>query len=268
MNRRHRTTRGFTLIELLVVVAIIVALLAILLPSMNKAFEVANRAVCGSNQHQTHNAHLAWVSDHMGEFVAGQPVYDPAGSNSGGTGHYAVWFRGWNGSKNQEYGGSYTKHGALVRRGYLPDGKTFYCPSWTGTIGWQKSGSAHTGTPGGGWFEDEADVPASQSWMQTTYHYNSTFGYEQSPSLSGWRAPRITDSGSAALMADAFSDPIRGVDQHHGDGYNVLNLGGAVAYYSDPDHEIRDLNGGSTYHAGTANFQIFQAPAWRMLIGR
>lgn len=42
--------RGFTLIELLVVVAIIVVLLALLVPALDRAMESANRAVCGAHQ--------------------------------------------------------------------------------------------------------------------------------------------------------------------------------------------------------------------------
>ena len=41
--------RAFTLIELLVVVAIIVALIAILLPAMGRAIYTANLAICGSH---------------------------------------------------------------------------------------------------------------------------------------------------------------------------------------------------------------------------
>ncbi|MBI1369998.1 MAG: prepilin-type N-terminal cleavage/methylation domain-containing protein [Planctomycetes bacterium] len=61
-----RSPHGFTLVELMVVVAIILALLAILLPAMGRAREAANRATCASRLHQLGVGSLVFAGDRFG----------------------------------------------------------------------------------------------------------------------------------------------------------------------------------------------------------
>jgi len=58
-----KTTKGFTLIELLVVIAIIALLLAIIVPSLNTAKQMAGAAVCGSNARQIVMAWITYAED-------------------------------------------------------------------------------------------------------------------------------------------------------------------------------------------------------------
>lgn len=62
MKRRH----GFTLVELLVVVAVIALLLAILLPSLNKAKQQAQAVSCASQLRQIGTAFYAYASENQG----------------------------------------------------------------------------------------------------------------------------------------------------------------------------------------------------------
>ncbi len=81
MKRQDR--RGFTLIELLVVVAIIALLISILLPSLGRARELANRTACGANITGILKACIVYAQDQSDAF----PM--TAGPQTGG---YAIYF--------------------------------------------------------------------------------------------------------------------------------------------------------------------------------
>jgi prepilin-type N-terminal cleavage/methylation domain-containing protein/prepilin-type processing-associated H-X9-DG protein len=80
--------RGFTLIELLVVVAIIALLIAILLPSLGKARELANRAYCAANCRGIMQSMNVYAADNSDAFPIGAAVPATPGSytyTGGGT---------------------------------------------------------------------------------------------------------------------------------------------------------------------------------------
>jgi len=67
---RNRKNKAFTLIELLVVISIIALLLAILMPSLQKAKEAGMRAVCLSNLHQLTIAWATYASSNDDKIIS------------------------------------------------------------------------------------------------------------------------------------------------------------------------------------------------------
>ncbi len=76
--------KGFTLIELLVVIAIIAILMAILMPTLNRAREQGRRAACLANLKQLTLAWLMYADENDSKIVSGDAGYDhgtPGSSN-------------------------------------------------------------------------------------------------------------------------------------------------------------------------------------------
>jgi prepilin-type processing-associated H-X9-DG protein/prepilin-type N-terminal cleavage/methylation domain-containing protein len=84
-----RKAKAFTLVELLVVIAVIALLMAILLPALTKAKELARRIVCGNNLRTLMMANFAYANNCDGAFVPiDYYVYEPSGR---GTYQFYPW---------------------------------------------------------------------------------------------------------------------------------------------------------------------------------
>lgn len=235
-----RHNRAFTLIELLVVVAIIIALLAILMPSLNKAIEATARVRCMSNLHQQQIGHVTYASDNFGKLTPGYP-----GIGGAVIGATQVW-------QNGKFIGS----GKLFEIGYLPDGRIFYCPTSTHPF-------YQYGVNPIGWPEDNQISTATHGWIGATQYYRASFGADISMGTLG-RMLQMSDGGNQALLADGFgrSDVAgSGVNGsttlgeliHGRAGYSVVRLDGSGFWYDDPEHEISQFikttpGGGALYY--------------------
>ena len=243
--------KAFTLIELLVVVSIIAMLIAILLPALSNARESARESICLSNQRQNGGALHGHAADQKG---AMPPDAHAKYGQSIGSG--IGWMYGGNPPRwDIPPWGHHTGLGILVLYDYLPDGRVFYCPSFSYEgIGYEETGFS----VGGGWREDPNDAIADgQRWMQLGYVYRNRYLDED----NDWQNITNDDDGGLVINTDSFSFYPSAVStgQHGGTLYSTLFLDGHAEFYSDPSYEIRDYNGGSTYHTGTTGYTLMDA---------
>ena len=237
---------GYSLVEILVVISIIAALLGLLIPSLKRATDAAKLSHCASNLRQMGQAFSAYANDFEESLPPGQVMHDT------NTSVYAIWGKTWPVIRSAD---RFRGHGVLYYRDLIDDPSLFYCPSWTHPNAQFASASANN--TDNGWPED-GDLDASgTTTVESSYHYRSTFG---SPRFRPAKSTR--DPAFSAIMADAFADPMRGVNFHHFDGYNVLYLDGHVQLFPDKTQKVREFNGGSAYDSGAAGYQK-QEQVWQ-----
>lgn len=124
-----RKSKGFTLIELLVVIAIIALLLAILMPALGKAKDLAMCAACKGNLKNYTFAVVMYLDDNDGKFCDADKCYFstsdayPVETGIGSNYRHLRWCNGDVDLKSHpEYGGTLFP--------YLMDAKAFICPAF------------------------------------------------------------------------------------------------------------------------------------------
>jgi len=120
--RKPWRVSAFTLLELLVVVAIVMVLLAILLPSLTKARELSRRVYCLNNLHQLGQGNTMYAGDYDGWLPRRDQwwSHDSIYNVTPGPGGLA--------------GGTWVNERVLSWLGYVNNYLTFYCPGRSAPI--------------------------------------------------------------------------------------------------------------------------------------
>jgi len=126
-----RSRSAFTLIELLVVIAVIALLLAILMPALSKARELAQGTVCKGNLKNYTLAMLMYLGDNDNKFCDPDKCYFFQSKvfpiESGLPGDQYLHLRWCNGDMNLK---SHPEYGGTLFN-YMKDARAFICPTFS-----------------------------------------------------------------------------------------------------------------------------------------
>jgi prepilin-type N-terminal cleavage/methylation domain-containing protein/prepilin-type processing-associated H-X9-DG protein len=200
--------RGFSLVELLVVIGIIAVLIALVFPSLERAREHANRAVCLSNLKQLYDGLVIYANGN------GDQV--PIGYRTASKQYNSMVF-------STTAGNLWVLFGLFSQSGVIPDDRVLFCPS-------EQNPKFLYNTPDNPW--PRGTLPTAN--IQSGYAFRPI---EQIPddltkiptTLLPFALPRMHDLGSEAIAGDLTAAADR-IATRHGDGMNVLYGDGSARY--------------------------------------
>ena len=122
--------RAFTLVEFLVVISIILVLTGIMMPSLARSRDAADRLRCASNLRQVGGAMVGWLDDHNNKLPGLTFVLGPSPSYCEG-----MILTSYDGSSFEGLGNLLP---CAENGGYLPDARLLYCPCHHGQHPFEK----------------------------------------------------------------------------------------------------------------------------------
>ncbi len=257
--------RAVTLQDVLVVIAIVLFMLALLIPGINDAREQARRVVCSNNLRQWGFALLTYRNDHHDRV----PMEGPAGGKFADSG---TWY-----NELPQYLGlpayrEIERFGKLIKE--FPDLHVWICPSKSRTSryksdsgynqfhygmnqvldGLGKKPNGSTDTPG---FPDADDGEKSDE--PATYPLATVFAKKPNTVFLFDIAPN-SPTGTPRLVATRFqAGDLRG--EYHGDYANLLFIDGSVGHCTTDDLVTdRDFKKGKVVWTGSHLYWGYPRP--------
>ena len=224
---------AFTLVELLVVIGIIAILVGILLPTLSRARENANRVTCMSNLRQVATAFFMYTGENKGWFpnvaVFGNTLgYGAATAPAGFDPEWIGWPEDWIVWRNKK--DTSKLHGAIVKYlGNPSSGKIMICPS--DDPSWRKIAN------GTGYYPYSYAMNSYLSFGTNFNPYNGMTGNNLTyPQNAAWKITQVKRSSDKIIVYEEDERALRdgrGQMQSPSLSANANNIIGMLAIRHD-----------------------------------